>query len=94
MEVSFLRGHVSKLTQIISRLSYYHHRKWPRKRDSGSFGRGIKLTHMEFAYPGGIIISNLGAQSANPMITVLSGAAGAIIGALFTYYLNYAKTKL
>lgn len=49
---------------------------------------------MEFAYPGGIIISNLGAQSANPMITVLSGAAGAIIGALFTYYLNYAKTKL
>lgn len=51
------------------------------------------MTHIEFAYPGGIIISSLGAQSINPLITVLASVAGAIIGALVTYYLNYAKTK-
>jgi hypothetical protein len=51
------------------------------------------LANIEFVYPGGIIISNLGAQSMNPLITALVGMIGAIIGALFTFYLNYAKTK-
>ncbi|MDD4161664.1 MAG: hypothetical protein PHW87_04210 [Methanothrix sp.] len=39
------------------------------------------------------IIPNLGAQTTNILTTALAGAVGAIIGALFTFYLNYAKTK-
>ena len=37
-KVSFLRGHVSQLTQSISQLPYHHLRKRPGLRAGGSFG--------------------------------------------------------
>jgi hypothetical protein len=54
---------------------------------------GIKMSSVDFVYPGGIIISNLGEQSIHPLITALAGLIGAIFGAFITFYLNYAKTK-
>lgn len=51
------------------------------------------MSSVDFVYPGGIIISNLGTQSGYPLIAVLSGLIGAILGAFITFYLNYTKTK-
>jgi len=41
----------------------------------------------------GNISSNLGVQTTYPWTPVFAGLIGAIIGAILSFYLNYAKTK-